>query len=141
MNTISNLPAPIPLGPTINFSNNFLGNNSTPEHCSRSQARLAVPYCTVLIVQYSATTAADVTAAMFKFKCDVCGREFDKQSDLKIHKSRWCNGPGTGNDRSRRDQRADKIIKAVKLDKLVAAQECIKLNGESIANVARTKYL
>ena len=92
-------------------------------------------------VHVGATTAADVTAAMFKFKCDVCGREFDKQSGLKIHKSRWCNGPGTGNDRSRRDQRADKIIKAVKLDKLVAAQECIKLNGESIANVARTKYL
>jgi hypothetical protein len=92
-------------------------------------------------VHVGATTAADVTAAMFKFKCDVCGRDFDKQSGLKIHKSRWCKGPGTGNDRSRRDQRADKIIKAVKLDKIVAAQECIKLNGESIANVARTKYL
>ena len=50
-------------------------------------------------------------------------------------------GPGTGTVRSRRDQKADVIVKAKKLDKIVALQENIKLNGKSIANVARTKYL
>ena len=59
---------------------------------------------------------------------------------VSAHK-RFCLGPGTGNVRPRRNQKADKIVKATKLDKIVAAQDCIKLNGESIANVARTKYL
>ena len=91
-------------------------------------------------VSVGATTAVDVIAAKFKFKCDVCEREFPTKRGVSAHK-RFCLGPGTGNVRSRRDQKADKIVKATKLDKIVAAQDCIKLNGESIANVARTKYL
>ena len=91
-------------------------------------------------VHVGATKQEDITKLNLPFKCDVCARPFPTARGVSCHK-RWCKGPGTGEERSRRDQIVDRMVKVSKLDVIVAKQAGIKLNGEAIGNVARSKYL
>ena len=43
----------------------------------------------------SATTEADVASLNLPHQCGACAREFTKQSGLRIHMARWCDGGRT----------------------------------------------
>ena len=85
-------------------------------------------------------TEEDIVAANPKFSCIVCDRKFFNKKGVAAHK-RFCNGPGNGNSRKRKNQIADKIIKAKKRQKIIENAEKIYLNGNEIDNVYSIKYL
>ena len=74
--------------------------------------------------------------------CDhVCERRFPTIADVSIHNARWCGGVRTGAVRSRRDQKADSIIRKKKRVDILATQTKASLNGEELTNVEQFKYL
>ena len=88
----------------------------------------------------SETCEEEVVNLKLPFKCPDCDRTFPKQRSVKIHRTRWCNGPN-GPARSRKGSLADKAVKRVKRKKQAEALPQVTINGHAIENVVSFDYL
>ena len=65
---------------------------------------------------------------------------FPKHRSMKLHRTRWCNGPD-GPVRSRNSTLADKAVKRAKRKEQAVAMPHVTLNGHIIENVLSFDYL
>jgi Reverse transcriptase (RNA-dependent DNA polymerase) len=86
------------------------------------------------------TTMSDVIDKNFQTKCEICGRAFPSARSLPSH-TRFCKGPGTGQDTPYRNQEANKLIEEDHRTKAINLLPKIHLNGQEIGNVTQFKYL
>ena len=85
------------------------------------------------------TTEEEVIALKLKHKCDACGKTFEKERGLKIHRSRWCRPEGP--PRSRKGTLADKAVKKQKRKQQAAEMPRVSIEGVELENVLYFDYL